>query len=97
MTSKRQPVQIDRNKFRAKARKLFADEGGSWQVGVDWPKVLPVWFKVLAATVEPEEYARRITALLSRHCHYDRDKMRAIAARAATTEQRKALAEVKSA
>jgi hypothetical protein len=26
---------------------FFADEGGSWQVGVDWPKVLPVWFKVL--------------------------------------------------
>src|SRR5436309_14147614 len=46
---------------------FFADEGGSWQVGVDWAKVLPVWFKVLSATAEPEEYAERITALLSRH------------------------------
>ena len=40
---------------------FFADEGGSWQVGVDWARVLPVWFKVLSATAEPEEYAGRIT------------------------------------
>jgi len=29
---------------------FFADAGGSWQVVVDWAKVLPVWFKVLSAT-----------------------------------------------
>jgi hypothetical protein len=23
---------------------FFADEGGSWQVGVDWERVLPPWF-----------------------------------------------------
>jgi len=74
---------------------FFADEGGSWQVGVDWAKVLPVWFKVLSATAEPEEYAKRITALLSCHYDYGRDKMLAIARRTATTYQRKALAEVK--
>ena len=73
---------------------FFADEGGSWQVGVDWPKVLPVWFKVLSATAEPQEYAQRITALLSHHYSYGRDKMLAIARRTATTHQRKALAEV---
>ena len=73
---------------------FFADEGGSWQVGVDWPKVLPIWFKVLSATAEPEEYAERITALLSCHYRYGRDKMLAIARRTATTHQRKALAEV---
>ena len=43
---------------------FFADEGGSWQVGVDWARVLPVWFRVLSATAEPEEYAERIMALL---------------------------------
>ena len=64
-------------------------------MGVDWPKVLPVWFKALAATAEPEEYAGRITNLLSRHCRYDRDKMLAIARRMATTEQRAALVKVK--
>jgi len=76
---------------------FFADEGGSWQVGVDWAKVLPVWLKVLSATAEPEEYAERITALLSCHYSYGRDKMLAIARRTATAPQRKALAEVKGA
>ena len=73
---------------------FFADEGGSWQVGVDWAKVLPVWFEVLSDTAEPEEYAEQITALLSCHYRYGRDKMLAIARRTATTHQRKALAEV---
>jgi hypothetical protein len=70
---------------------FFADEGGSWQVGVDWPKVLPAWFKVLSVTAEPEEYAERITALISRHYSYGRDKMLAIARRTATADQRQAL------
>ena len=76
---------------------FFADEGGSWQVGVDWEKVLPVWFKVLSATAGPEEYAKRITAMLSGHYSYGRDKMLAIARRTATPEQRKALAVLKGA
>jgi hypothetical protein len=76
---------------------FFADEGGSWQVGVDWAKVLPVWFKVLSATAEPEEYVERITALLSCHYNHGRDKMLAIARRTATTHQRKAFAEVEGA
>jgi hypothetical protein len=76
---------------------FFADEGGSWQVGVDWAKALPVWFKVLSATAEPEEYAARITTLLSCHYRYGRDKMLAIALRTGTMHQRKALAEAKGA
>jgi len=76
---------------------FFADEGGSWQVGVDWVKVLPVWFKILSATTEPEEYAERITSLLSCHYSYGRDKMLTIARRTATTQQRKALAKVEGA
>lgn len=73
---------------------FFADEGGSWQVGVDWARVLPVWFKVLSATVEPAEYARRITSMLVRHDNHGGDKMLAIARRSATADQRKALAAV---
>ncbi len=74
---------------------FFADEGGSWQVGVDWAKVLPVWFKVLSATAGPEEYAKRITSMLSRHYSYGRDKMLPIARRTATPAQRKSLADVR--
>jgi hypothetical protein len=76
---------------------FFADEGGSWQVAVDWERVLPAWFEVLSATAEPEEYAKRIMALLSHHYSYGRDKMLAVARRTATPDQRKALAEVKGA
>ena len=76
---------------------FFADEGGSWQVGVDWARVLPVWFKVLSATAEPEEYAARITALLSCHYSYGRDKMLAIARRTATPDQCQSLAEAEGA
>jgi len=73
---------------------FFADEGGSWQVGVDWAKVLPVWFRVLSATAGPEEYAGRITDLLSCHYSYGREKMLAFARRTATAQQRKSLAAV---
>jgi len=70
---------------------FFADEGGSWQVAVDWARVLPAWFKVLSATAEPEEYAERITTLLSAHYHYGREKMLVIARRIATADERNAL------
>ena len=76
---------------------FFADEGGSWQVGVNWEKALPVWFKCLSITTEPKDYAERIADMLSRHYQYGRDKMLAIARRIATPPQRKALAEVRSA
>lgn len=70
---------------------FFADEGGSWQVGVDWDRVLPPWFRALSATAAPGEYAERITALLEHHYNYGRDKMLAVARKTATPEQRKAL------
>jgi len=73
---------------------FFADEGGSWQVGIDWDRVLPPWFKVLSASSTPEEYAGRITALLERRYNYGRDKMLSVARKKATPEQRRALAEV---
>jgi len=72
---------------------FFADEGGAWQVGVDWDRILPAWFKVLSATATPDEYAQRIVELLEHHYHRGRDKMLAIAHKTGTPEQRKALAE----
>ena len=71
---------------------FFADEGGAWQVGVDWDRVLPHWFKVLAVTTVPEEYAERIDTLLKNHYNYGRKKMLAVARRTATPEQKIALA-----
>ena len=74
---------------------FFADEGGSWQVGVDWKRVLPPWFRALSATAAPEEYVARITALIKYHCNYDRDRLLAVAGEIATPEQRKAMADAR--
>lgn len=73
---------------------FFADEGGAWQVDVDWTKVLPPWFRVLSVTATPEEYAKSITSLIRHRCNYDRDKMLAAASASATAEQREALARI---
>jgi hypothetical protein len=52
-------------------------------------------YEVLSATAKPDEYAKRIKDMLSRHYSYGREKMRALARRTATLDQRKALAEIK--
>jgi hypothetical protein len=70
---------------------FFADEGGSWQVGVDWAKVFPCWFACLAATAAPEEYARQVLAAVDEFERFRRDKHLASARRIATREQKKAL------
>lgn len=72
---------------------FFADEGGAWQVGVDWQKVLPAWFKCLSAMADPEEYARRVVDVVDRFVKYDRDTHLTTASRKASAAQRKALAE----
>lgn len=70
---------------------FFADEGGSWQVGVDEDKVLPAYFTSLAAVVEPEEYASRVLALIEDRGSYDSRKLLSAARKAANEAQRKAL------
>ncbi len=73
---------------------FFADEGGSWMVGIDWKQVLPAWFSVLAATADPAEYARRFETFVDRHCNYQRAELLAEARQVATPSQRKELAEL---
>jgi hypothetical protein len=70
---------------------FFADEGGSWDDGVDWETVLPAWFRVFSMSTDPSEYSQRITTLLKRHYEYGRVKMLAAARRIATLTQRQAL------
>ena len=72
---------------------FFADEGGSWQVGVDWPKVLPAWFACLAAVAGPDEYARRVSDIVDRYARYARDTHLTTAASLASAAQAKALTE----
>jgi hypothetical protein len=70
---------------------FFADEAGSWQVGVEWNKVLPAWFKCLSETAEPELYACRIVEIVDKFDDHNRAKHLAAARRIATPAQKKAL------
>ena len=62
-------------------------------VGIDCKQVLPAWFRVLAATAGPAEYARRFETFVDRHCNYQRAELLAEARQVATPAQRKELAE----
>lgn len=70
---------------------FWADEGGAYEVGVNWRKVLPVWFQALAATASPEEYAREALTAIEEFEPIDRDRHLKRARTAATPAQRKAL------
>lgn len=72
---------------------FFADEGGSWQVGVLWDRVLPCHFRCLAASVGAAEYATEVRALVRDFASHDAGKVLGQACRAATPEQRLALPE----
>ena len=70
---------------------FFADEGGLWQVGVDWTKVLPALFVCLSRTTGPDEYARRVVEVLNEFDKPGRERHLSAARRVATAPQRKAL------
>lgn len=70
---------------------FFADEAGSWQIGVDWNKVLTAWFKCLAKTAEPSEFVRLAVGAIDDFERFDRDKHLSEARRVATHEQQFAL------
>ena len=75
---------------------FFADEGGSWQVGVDWTKVLPAWFECLSPVAGPEEYASRVFGVVNAFIRCGRDMHIMAAKRVATADQRKALEQIES-
>lgn len=70
---------------------FFADEGGSWQVGINNGKVLPAYFTSLAAVAEPETYAARVTEIIDEHASYESDKFLKVARKVADAAQRSAL------
>lgn len=70
---------------------FFADEGGSWQVGVDWRKLFPAWFNSLSAVSSPDTYANRVKEITDEFGSRDRDKNLAVARRVATVAQKREL------
>jgi hypothetical protein len=72
---------------------FFADEAGSWQVGVVWDRVLPAWFRSMSPATEAYEWAETVVDALNDFAGYQMDEILEAAREAGTTEQRDALAE----
>lgn len=72
---------------------FFADEAGSWQVGVDWAEVLPAWFRSLSPATDPYEWAEAVVEALNDFAGYQMEPILAAARDIATPEQREALTE----
>jgi hypothetical protein len=73
---------------------FFADEAGSWQVGVLWERVLPAWFRSLSPTSEAHDWAETVVDALNDFGDYKTAEILEVAREIATPEQRDALAEV---
>jgi len=70
---------------------FFADEAGSWQVGVDWREALPAYFQCLAEGTAAEAFAREVDGAISDFADYERPRHLAAARRVANAEQKAAL------
>ena len=67
---------------------FFADEGGSWQVGVDWRAALSAYFRCLADSASAEHFAREVDRVIADFADYDRPSHLATARRVANAQQR---------
>lgn len=70
---------------------FFADEAGSWQVGVDWREALPAYFRCLADGAAGEDFAREVDRAITDFSDYERPRHLAAARRVANAEQKAAL------
>ncbi|OGF22019.1 MAG: hypothetical protein A2V63_03660 [Candidatus Eisenbacteria bacterium RBG_19FT_COMBO_70_11] len=70
---------------------FFADEAGSWQVGVDWRAVLPTYFRCLVEDTPGDDFAREVDRAIADFADYERPRHLAAARRVANAEQKAAL------
>ncbi|MDH3209009.1 MAG: hypothetical protein OEL91_01270 [Burkholderiaceae bacterium] len=70
---------------------FFADEGGSWNLGVDWPRALPAYFRCLAETTTAEEFTRTVDQVITDFVEHDRGRYLSEAWRVATAAQQASL------
>ena len=76
---------------------FFADEGGSWAIDVNWHIALPAYFRCLAETASPEDYAREVDRAIKDFSEYHRPGHLAAARRTADAAQKAALRAVRPA
>jgi hypothetical protein len=72
---------------------FFADEAGSWQVGVLWERVLPAWFRSLSPRLEPDAWAETVINALNDFAGSQMSEILEAARASGTPQQRDALAE----
>src|SRR5437879_3460862 len=70
---------------------FFADEGGSWAIGVPWRSALPAYFRCVAETASSEEFAGVVNQTIANFAEYDRPRLVAAALEVANAEQQAAL------
>lgn len=70
---------------------FFADEGGAWQVDVDWRTALPAYFRCLADTASPDEFAHEVDGTIRDFAEYKRPRHLTAARRITSAEQKAAL------
>jgi len=70
---------------------FFADEGGSWQIGVDWRGVFAAYFRCLAETAAAEDFARSVDQAIEDFAEHDRPQYLRSAHAVASSAQRAAL------
>jgi hypothetical protein len=70
---------------------FFADEAGSWQVGVDWREALPAYFCCLADGASGDDFAREVDRAITDFADYERPRHLTAARRVANPEQKAAL------
>ncbi len=71
---------------------FFADEGGSWQVGVRWDRVLPAWFRSLSSAMDARGWAKTVAEALSDFAGHKMAALFEAARVAGTAAQKDALA-----
>jgi hypothetical protein len=70
---------------------FFADEAGSWQVGVDWRTVFPAYFRCLAGAATADEFATTVDRAIADFADHERPRHLAAARKVASAAQRAAL------
>lgn len=72
---------------------FFADEAGSWQVGVNWREVLPAWFRSMTPVSDPYDYAETVVNAINGFAGHEVDVILNAARDIANADQRAALAD----
>ncbi len=70
---------------------FFADEAGSWQIGVDWRVALPAYFRCLADGSLADDFAREVDRTITEFADHDRPRLLTAARRFASAAQKAAL------